>query len=379
METIKFNVDELLPRLQLVSSVINGKSALPILDTLLFESTDDGIIKITSSDNDTWLTTYVDPLESTFEGSFCINAQNIASALRNLVGSVITLEVQKESNTLKGNYENGHFSIPYEDADAYPKPDVVNKSLESSTKIDKAIKGEYLANSIAVTDYAVGNDVLRPVMNGIHFDFFKDGMFVVATDGHKMVKHSNAMVTSDANSWFTLPSKPAKILKNVLSSSEDIYISYNESCVRFMQNDFRLITRLQEGRYPNYNSVIPTNNNLVATLPKEQFVAALKRVLPMGSSTSELVVLLFENDSLTINAEDIDFATSAKEIVECAYNMQAINIGFKGSVLLQVVQNIKSSDIVMAMSAPEKSALFMAKDSDDNINTLSLLMPMLIN
>lgn len=379
METIKFNVDEILQKLQLVSSVINGKNALPILDTLLFESIGDGKIKITSSDNDTWLTTYIEPLECTFNGSFCVNAQKISSALRNLVGSVVTLEVQKESNTLKGNYENGHFSIPCEDAENYPKPDALNKSIENGLTRNMVIKGEYITNSISVTDYAVGNDVLRPVMNGVHFDFLKNGMFVVATDGHKMVKHSNSTITSDSDSAFTLPSKPTRILKNVLSQNENVIISYTESCVRFTQDGFRLITRLQEGRYPNYNSVIPTNNNLIAELSKEHFVGALKRVLPMGSSTSELVILSFENNSLTIKAEDIDFSTSAKETVECVYNMQPINIGFKGSVLLQVIQNIKSDNIVMTMSAPEKSALFTAKDDNTDVTTLSLLMPMLIN
>jgi DNA polymerase III, beta subunit len=384
MAKIKFNTDDVLPYLQQVAGVVNAKSSLPILSDILFttqidETTNERKFMLTASDGETWLSIYVEKHEFDENMRFCVNATDILKALANLKGSTIVMELDESTHTIKCSYENGHFSMPYDETNEYPKP---NMNMEGACV--KSINDTKLLKAIEKAGFATANDELRPVMNGVHFDFLNTCMVAVASDGHKLAKYTDLTITSEEiqPSGFTLPKKPSHTLLTILSSYNydmDIELKYNDKCVYFACDRFSLITRLIEGRYPNYDAVIPKDNTIETTLDKNAFISALKRVLPMGNASSELVELSFQMGQLTLKTEDIDFSKSAKEDVNCDYASQEMTIGFKGSALLGVLQNIDGDEVKVQLKDATRAGLFKPSKDSDTTTYLSLLMPMLVN
>lgn len=385
MKTIKFNVDEVLPQLGMASQVINPKSSLPILSNIRLEAIGTKLL-IVGSDGETWLQVLAPVTETDENVAICIEAKSIVQALRNLTGKSVTMEIDEEKGNITCNYENGHFSLPSFPATEYPMPISVD-AMVSDTEHEayqKIVDAQTLLVSIERASFATANDELRPVMNGVHFDFYADGMVTVASDGHKLAKYKNLAVTRDDNVAviynFTLSSKPSHILLNALSSiSGDVRLIFNDRMVMAVCDTLKLTARLIEGRYPNYDSVIPKDCNKDVVVSKQAFVSALKRVLPMGSNSSELVVLNFSHDAVEISAEDIDFSTSAKESVACLCNFSDFTIGFKGSTLLQIIQNVVGDNVKMLFKEANNAGVVMDETTDGSYEYTSLIMPMLVS
>lgn len=380
---IKFNVDELVPQIAMASSVVLSNNTLPILADLRLSTKDDGMggtyLEIMASDGETWLQVKSTLAEAEVGIEFCIAQKDFLQALRNLSGKFVTMTIDEDKKIASCVYENGHFSLPYDNAIEYPMP---IQNTEDS--VVKRIEASRLLTAIEKAGFATANDELRPVMNGVHFDFKQDHMVAVASDGHKLAKHMDLTIKGIANepdSEFTLHKKPSHILMNVLNKQTgDVKIMFNERVVIVNNTTFKLCTRLIEGRYPNYDAVIPKDNDKVAVIEKKAFVSALKRVLPMSNDTVELVSLELADGKMKINSEDIDFSKAASEIVPCEYNDTPITIGFKGSTLLQMLANIDGEKVELLLSDASKAGVI--KEAEENAfgyDYVSLLMPMLIS
>lgn len=382
MAKLKFNVDDLLPQLSQAVSVVNSKNSLPILNDVLFvtrigDGADERRLSLTTSDSETWLTVYVPNAEFDKEMMFCVAATDIYKALANLKGKTVAMTIDESAHTIKCEYGNGHFSLPFEDAGDFPRP-----NMNADQIVEKTLDSDRLLRAIEKAGFATANDELRPVMNGVHFDFLPTCMVTVATDGQKLAKYSDLTVTCDEiePKGFTLPKKPAHIMLSVLSNSQgEVGLRFNDKCVKFTHNSFCLITRLIEGRYPNYDSVIPRDNEIMANVDKSSLVAALKRVMPMGNATSELVCLSFTMGNVELSAEDFDFSKSAKENIECDFASQEITIGFKSSVLLSILQNIDGEQVKIMLKEPSRAGVFKSSVDAESYDYVSLAMPMLIN
>ena len=379
---ISFSVNDVLSQLAQVSSVCNPKAPIQILSDIVLKTfkdkTDDICLMITGSDGETFVSMKASCNSDSDEDFVCaLNAKDFVSTLRNLSGQVVTIECDEQSHTCKGRYSNGHFTMPYDDADSFPVP-VTDKEAN-----EMIVDAQRLLAAIASTEYAVATDELRPIMNGVHFDMTDKGLVVVATDGMKLSKYTDELINCNSDGemkGFTLPSKPAHLATLLLSKREgDVKLSFGEKGVVISCSDFRIIARIQEGRYPNYNSVIPTANDLTPIVKKEDLLGALNRVMPMGSVANELVALTFENGKLTINAEDIDYSKSATENIDCEYNGEKFAIGFKGSCLYGVAQKINGDRLKFKISAPTNAALVVPIEQGNGVEYISLLMPMLLN
>jgi DNA polymerase-3 subunit beta len=246
----------------------------------------------------------------------------------------------------------------------------------------KLMDAKKMLTAIEKAGFATANDELRPVMNGVHFDFLPTCMIAVATDGHKLAKYADLTVTCDEiePSGFTMPKKPCSTLLNVLGSTVagDIKVMFNDRCFTVNNTQFKMSARLIEGRYPNYDSVIPKDNDRIVTIAKNDFVAAMKRVLPMGNANSELVALSFSMGMMTISAEDFDFSKSASENVGCDYAQEEFTIGFKGSTLLQLLQNIDTDNVKVMLKDPSRAGVLCEDKPNGVYEYTSLIMPMLI-
>ena len=381
MKIIKFQTEDFLPSLAMVNTVVLAKSTLPILSDVRIETKDDGqggvYAELMTSDSKTWLQMKAPLTDAEVGIVICIEAKGLLQALRNLGGKPVTMEIDDSKHLVKCNYGNGYFSLPYEDAQDFPLPMAAPDGAKT-----KLMDAKKLLTAIEKAGFATANDELRPVMNGVHFDFLPTCMIAVASDGHKLAKYADLTITCDEiePSGFTMPKKPCSTLLNVLGSTVagDIKVMFNDRCFTVNNTQFKMSARLIEGRYPNYNSVIPKDNDRIVTIAKNDFVAALKRVLPMGNANSELVALSFSMGMMTISAEDFDFSKSASENVGCDYAQKEFTIGFKGSTLLQLLQNIDTDNVKVMLKDPSRAGVLCEDKPNGVYEYTSLIMPMLI-
>lgn len=383
MKTIKFDCEELLPSLSVLNHVINSKNVMPILNDFRIEVINRNELSITASDGEIWLTMFTQALEAQDETTLCIEAKAFLQIISSLNDKEITMEVDDEKHIVNLKYDKGHCKLPYEDANEFPKPKFDAQEVTS-------ISACALMDAIARASMAVGNDELRQVMNGVHFDFLEDGMVSVATDAKKLVKQKILPIRLTAvlqNTSFTLPTKACILflsLGNKTGNIDEAQInfSFDDRNVYIDGEFYKLTSRLVEGKYPNYNAVIPKESTKFATINKEAFLTALKHVLPMGSPTTQLVALKFTTvitSQVDIIAQDFDFNKSAQESVDCEYTGEDITIGFNGQALMQLVQNVIGDKFILEMDTPQRAGVIKEAVEKEGIEYTSIIMPMLVN
>ncbi|MDD6553097.1 MAG: DNA polymerase III subunit beta [Prevotellaceae bacterium] len=361
-------------KLNMLSRVINSKNSMPILDCFLFQVHGD-TLTVTASDSENVMQSHLQLDEADGDGEFCLNNRNILDAVKELPEQPLTLDVDLEAMTIKVVYQNGIYNFNTQNAEEYPRLEPVNENITNIT-IDAGI----LVDTITRTLFATGNDDLRPVMNGIYFDLTTDFLTIVATDGHKLVRNREMNIKGENPASFILPKKPATLIKNGLDrNAGDVTIRFNQEKAEIIYADGMLSCRLIEGRYPNYNSVIPQGNPNKVTVDRKSFFSALRRVLPFASESTQSVRLHLESGKMELTAEDIDFATSAREQLICDYSGQPMEIGFKGSTLLEVMNTLSCDNIVMALADPSRAGVITPETQPENEDILMLVMPMLLN
>ena len=362
-------------KLGILAKVINSKNSLSILDSFLF-SVDGETLTVTASDNNNMMKCFIPLTNTSGQGAFCVSNKLILNAVKELAEQPLTFEVDDNSNGIKIVYQNGSYSIMGQSADEYP-----NMQQISDGYTETQISASALANNIQRTLFATANDELRMVMNGIYFDLKEDCLNLVASDGHKMVRNMLFECKASVPASFILPKKPAGLLRSVLSTDDEtpVTIKFNNNNAEITFPDGLLSCRLIEGRYPNYASVIPTDNPNIVTVDRKALISALRRVLPFASESTQLIKLRLEMNSLQLNAEDIDFATSAYEDVICEYGGVPMSIGFKGSALTEILNNLSSDDVVIELADPSRAGVIRPSEQPENEDVLMLIMPMLLN
>lgn len=361
-------------QLQTLSKVINSKNSLPILECFLFEI-GGGVITITASDSENVMKSSINIDDTETAGRFAIANRTILDAMKELPEQPLTFDVDTESLVVKVLYQNGMYNFTAQNADEYPSTQEIGEGA-TTLVLDSSILSDNITRSI----FATAQDVLRPVMNGIYFDLTHDALAIVASDGHKLVRNQNYSVKTEVPTSFILPKKPATLLKNVLGKDGgDVIINFNEQNAEIMYGDGVLTCRLIEGRYPNYNSVIPQDNPNQLTIDRKTLLSAIRRVLPFASDSSQLIRFHLENGKLELKSEDIDFATSAQENLTCDYNGRPMSIGFKGSSLTEILNNLDCEEITLRLADPSRAGIIVPATQPENEDILMLIMPMLLN
>ena len=361
-------------RLAALSRVINSKNSLPILGDFLFEVAE-GRLNLTASDSEVMMKTSLELTENDGDGRFCVGNHDLLEAVKGISEQPITFEVDQAANIAKINYQNGQFSLPVESADEFPQPQQVG---EGATTI--SIATPMLAENINRSIFATARDELRPVMNGIYFDLTPDCLAIVASDGHKLVRNKVLSIRSEQPAAFILPKKPATLLKGVLGKQGgDVVIRFDERNAEINFEDGTIICRLIEGRYPNYNSVIPQSNPNQLTVERLGLLAALRRVQPFSNDSSNLIRFHVENGTLQLDAEDYDFSKTATERMSCDYNGMPMSIGFKGSSFIDILSNFDCEQLNIQLADPSRAGLVLPSQQPENQDVLMLMMPMLIN
>ena len=360
--------------LQAVSRVINSKNALPILDCFLFDL-QDGTLSVTASDSETTMVTSLEVNESDADGRFAVTAKTLLDALKEIPEQPLAFDINIGTLEINVQYQNGKYSLMGQSADEFPQ---LTQLGDNAVRVE--IDAEVLLNGINRSVFATADDELRPVMNGIYFDITTDDITMVASDGHKLVRCKTFAAHGNERAAFILPKKPANLIKNLLAREQGtVTIEFDERNAVFTLENYRMVCRLIEGRYPNYNSVIPQNNPYKVTVDRQSLIGALRRVSIFSSQASSLIKLRLSNNQITISAQDIDFSTSAEETQTCQYDGNDMSIGFKSTFLLDILNNISAEEVVIELADPSRAGVIIPVEQEEKEDLLMLLMPMMLN
>ena len=361
-------------KLSALSRVINSKNSLPILADFVFEI-NDNVLTLTASDSENVMKTTLTLAESDGPGRFAIGNRDLLEAVKGFSEQPLTFDINEEKGLVRISYQNGLFSLPVDNADEFPQAQTVG---DNATVIQ--LPSNIMADNLGRSLFATAQDELRPVMNGVYFDLTPDCLAIVASDGHKLVRNKVLNIRSEQPASFILPKKPATLLRNMLQKEGgDVIVRFDERNAEITYDEGVITCRLIEGRYPNYNSVIPQSNPNQLTVDRLTLLSALRRVQPFANDSSNLIRFNVEGATLKLDAEDFDFSKTATEQMTCDYNGTPMRIGFKGSSFIEILSNFDCNEVVIQLADPSRAGLVLPSEQPENQDVLMLMMPMLIN
>lgn len=368
---MRFNVSssELVKALSAVSGAVPNKATLPILETILFESRD-GKLRLTATDLEISIIEYMDA-DIEEDGAVAIPARRLIETLRQLPDIPVAFDVDEKFN-VKFRTDKGTYKLVGEDPDEFPEVPNLDEGHTLETTTDVMLK------AIGKTLFAVSNDDLRPAMMGVYFDIGPDESKFVATDGHRLVRYIKTDLKSDKEVTFIVPEKALSLVQKALHD-EDCAMTVTEDHVQYKSGNTIVITRLINEQYPNYESVIPRDNDKNLVISKEQMLATVKRVAIFSSSTTRQIRLQMNSDKLTIRAEDIDMSSEAKETIACEYDNEEMEIGFNAKYLADVLSNVDDEEVYFEFSTPNRAGIVKPSEEDENEQMLMLVMPVMLN
>lgn len=362
----------LLKNLQTLGGVINNSNTLPILDNFLFDLKRNQLT-VTASDLETTMSSVLE-VETETEGTIAVPARLLLETLKTFPEQPLTFVVE-DNNTLEISSSHGKYALAYADGAEFPK------SVELSDPSSTTLMGDVLSTAISKTIFAAGNDDLRPVMSGVFFQFSPENLTFVATDAHKLVKYQRMDIAASEVAEFIMPKKPLNLLKAILAGSEsEVTIQYNESNAKFTFDNTVLICRLIDGKYPNYEAVIPKENPNRLVISRSQFLGSARRVSIFSNKSTHQIRLRIAGAELNISAEDLDYSNKAEERLTCDYQGDDMQIGFNSKFLLEMLGNLMSDEISLEMSLPNRAGILTPMDGlDEGELILMLVMPVMLN
>ena len=367
---------ELLSHLAAISKVINSKNTLPILDNYLF-LLEDNRLTVTASDLESTLITSLELENTSGTGTIAVPAKRMNDTLKEFPEQPLTFQIDPETFQIDIFSQNGKFSIVGQNGEDFPQQPILNESVASTINVNHSV----LLSGINKTLFATADDELRPVMNGVFIELTTEDMKFVASDAHKLVRYKRFDAKAEKDASFILPKKPAAILKSLLPKEDfDVKLEFDEKNAFFTLSNYKLICRLVEGNYPSYNSVIPQNNPNKLVIDRVEFYNTVRRVSVFSNQASNLIRLKLTENQLVVSAQDVDFAISAVERLNCQYEGEDMEIGFKSTFLQEILSNLSVTDVKVELSDPTRAGLLLpAENENEEENVLMLLMPMMIN
>ena len=364
----------LMKHLQQISGVLNSSNPLPILNNFLFV-VEKGTLTVSASDLESTMTTSIQLTEGKQGGKIAVPAKILLDTLKTFPEQPLTFLVDEKTLGIEIVSDFGKYKLTGFDAEEFPRVPVMegSKTLKLSASI--------LLNAINKTLFATGNDELRPVMSGVFFQLSKDNITFVATDAHKLVRYRRTDAKASGEGALIVPKKPLNLLKNIVGDSDEIVnINYNENNILFQFANHSLICRLIEGRYPNYEAVIPVDNPNKLTISRSALLSSVRRVSIFSNKTTHQVRLKVAGSELHISAEDLDFANEANERLTCQYEGEDMEIGFNARFLSDMLSNLEFENVTIEMSAPNRAGILVPANSENaDEDILMLVMPVMLN
>mgnify|MGYP003642593853 FL=1 len=362
----------LLKHLSAINGVVTTNPVVPILENFLFEILDSKLT-VTASDLQTSMMTEIE-VEAKEDGNIAVPAKILIETLKNLPEQPVTFSIDKETYSVEISSDNGRYKLAGENATDFPRiPSVTNAStVEMSTDV--------LSSAIANTIFATSNDELRPAMTGVFINLSSTNTTFVATDGHRLIRYRRVDIASPEATSIIVPRKALNLLKSTLPTENvPVSVEFNTSNAYFKFNNIKMICRLIDERFPDYENVIPGDNNNDMVINRQEFLGSLKRIAIYANKTTHQVRLKLTGSELQISAEDLDFSNEANERLSCEHEGEDIEIGFNAKFLVEMLNNISAKEVTLKFSAPNRAGLILPSDLNENEDILMLVMPVMLS
>jgi len=374
---MKFTINsgELQRALTAVGGAVPSKSTMPILECVLFERAGDSL-RLLASDLDISMSLQVPvPFESNGAGGrdrVAVPARRLLDTLRALSDVPVTFtsdaDFGVELTTDQGRYK----MVGFDGADFPALP-----SLDDARALETT--GATIRRAVGQTSFAVSRDALRPAMMGVYFQLAPEGGRVVATDGHRLVRLSLTSLAADPNLEFVVPEKALSLAAKAAPEDGPCTLRVGSGYAEFDYGDVRVLGRLIDEPYPNYEAVIPQDNDRMLTISREAMLRAVRRVALYSSTMTHQVRLSLNEGQVVISAEDIERNSEARETVMCEYDAEPMEIGFNAVYLAEVLENARAEDVVFALSTPNRAGVVRPAEHPDGEEVLMLIMPVMLN
>ena len=362
----------LLKQLSSINGVVTNNPVVPILENFLFEISN-STLTITASDLETSMITEL-PVEAKESGRIAAPARILLETLKNLPDQPVTFTIDEETYTIEISSSNGRYKLSGENATDFPRVPVV----QGANAIE--IPSNVLSRAINKTIFAVSNDELRPAMTGIFVQLRNNNVTFVATDGHRLLRYRRTDVGTAQEASLIIPRKAFMLLKSTLpSEATTVRMEFNQSNAFFSFDNIRMICRLIDERYPDYENVIPVQNPNKLVIDRQDLLSSVKRIAIYSNKTTHQIRLKLSGSELQVSAEDLDFSNEANERLTCQYEGEDMEIGFNAKFLMEMLNNIDSDEITFELSTPNRAGLLMPIESEDSENVLMLVMPVMLN
>ncbi|WP_028663695.1 DNA polymerase III subunit beta [Runella zeae] len=363
----------LLKQLATINGVVSTNPIVPILENFLFQL-DTNLLTVTASDLQTVMITEFQ-VESLDKGAIAIPAKLLLDTLRGLPEQPIAVNVDNDTFGIEIVSDNGRYKLAGENPIDFPKIPSVNRSFSVE------LSSVALQNAIANTIFATSTDELRPAMTGVFLQLGSDYATFVATDGHRLIRYRRYDVKSVVDTTMIIPRKALNLLKSSLPS-ENVVVKaeFSQANAFFSFANIRMICRLIDERFPDYENAIPTNNPNVLTISRGEILNSLRRISIYSNRTTHQIRLkLTPPNQLVISAEDLDYANEANERLLCEYNGDEMEIGFNAKFLIEMLNNLDATTLSFELSAPNRAGIVIPMEKDDDEDILMLVMPVMLN
>lgn len=362
----------LLKQLSSINGVVTNNPVVPILENFLFEIKD-SMLTITASDLETSMITELH-VEAKENGRIAAPAKILLETLKNLPDQPVTFTIDEETYTIEISSSNGRYKLSGENATDFPRVPVV----QGGNAIE--IPSNVLARAINKTIFAVSNDELRPAMTGIYVQLRSDNVTFVATDGHRLLRYRRTDIATSQEASLIIPRKAFMLLKSTLpSEATAVRMEFNQSNAFFSFDNIRMICRLIDERYPDYENVIPVQNPNKLVIDRQDLLSSVKRISIYSNKTTHQIRLKLTGSEMQVSAEDLDFSNEANERLSCQYEGEDMEIGFNAKFLMEMLNNLDSDEITFELSTPNRAGLLMPIVNEDSENVLMLVMPVMLN
>ena len=369
-----------LKHLSALSGVISNNNTVPIISCFHLHL-EDNMLTIKATDLETTMVSRIELENARVDGidSIAVPAKLLLDMLKSLDDVPLNFAVDASNYSIEISSGEGKYSLAGQNAETFPAMPEMKETVQTS------MPASVLVNAINKTAFAASTDEMRQQMSGIFCELTPENVTFVATDAHKLVRYRRNDIHADESASFILPRKPITLVKNILSSNKeefDVTIDYNNTNVFFAFDNFLIVCRLVDGKYPNYEAAIPKENPNKLTIDRVTFINTLKRVSLFANQSTHQVRLAIKERELEISSEDLECATKAHETVPCSYEGEPMEIGFNAKFLTEMTSNLDTEQVLMELSHPSRAGiLFPLTDSEEakGEDILMLVMPVMLS
>ncbi len=367
---MKFTIlqNDLINALQIISGVVPTRSTTPILESILFDL-DNNTLKITATDLEVSITTEVNPQEVNESGSIALPAKVLTEMIRSLPEIPIHFDLD-ENNRMKITTDKGVYQIAGISKENFPEMPVL------SNERDVEISSDVLSRMFSKTIFAVSSEELRPALMGVFMQIMSDEFRMVATDGHRLAKIVDKSFRYDENPIrMIIPSKAVQIALKNFNGEDAIKMVIDDSGLRFNFKKTTLYTRLVEGEYPDYERVIPRDNDKKLTVNRNLLISSVRRVSLFSSALTHQIRFSVKPGKLEVCSEDIDIGGEAREELDVEYEEESMEIGYNAQYVLDILKQIDTEEVIFLLKSSVKATLITPMTQGKEETFLMLIMP----